>query len=68
MSYEAPPTLAANATEAVNKLISAIGTNYGTIANTLLTKCYNDSGLSAGIRIAPRFVSQDNIYKFINSK
>lgn len=65
MSYEAPPTLAANATEAVNKLISAIGTNYSTLANALLSKCYSDSGLGAGIASSSRFVSQDNIYKFI---
>lgn len=65
MSYEAPPTLAANATEAVNKLISAIGTNYNALSNTLLSKCYNDSGLGAGTIASPRFVPQETMYKFI---
>jgi hypothetical protein len=47
MSYETPPTVSPDVTTAVNALITAIGTNYTTLTDKLLTGCYTTSGLNA---------------------
>jgi hypothetical protein len=78
MAYETPPTIAPNVTEAIGKLITAIGTNYDTIVDKLLTGCLNSSGIGVFIGNNTNVVGQalgntllatkETISQFINNQ